>query len=57
MQQPQMLENRMVVDEQWEFLERNYRPFPPNRRERRLQRVIDEMEYESMKGEGDGNIV
>lgn len=57
MQQPQMLENRMVVDEQWEFLERNYRPFPPNRRERRLQRVIDEMEYENMKGEEDGNIV
>ncbi len=46
---PEQLENKTVKDSEWDWLERNYAPYPPNRRERRLQRVIDEMEYGRME--------
>ena len=46
---PEQIENRTVTDSEWDWLERNYTHFPPNRRERRLQRVIDEMEYGRME--------
>lgn len=44
---PEQIENRMVVDSEWEGLEL-IQMRKPDRRSRRLQRIIDEMEYEKI---------
>jgi hypothetical protein len=48
---PQMdIENRMVVDSEWEGLEL-VQMRTPDRRSRRLQRILDEMEYGRLEEE------
>ena len=51
---PEQIENRSVVDSELDWVERNYISCPPNRREQRLQRVINEMEYGKMEELEDG---
>ena len=43
----EQIENRMVVDSEWEGVEALQMRIP-DKRSRRLQRMIDEMEYERL---------
>ena len=45
---PEQIENRMVVDSEWESVEALQMRIP-DRRGRRAQRIIDEMEYGRME--------
>lgn len=47
---PYQIENRMVVDSEWEEVE-ELQMRKPDRRSKRLQRVIDETEYGRMVDE------
>lgn len=48
---PQMdIENRMVIDSEWEGVEA-LQLRTPDKRSRRLQRIIDEMEYRKLEEE------
>lgn len=45
---PEMIENRMLIDSEWEDVEL-LQMRVPDRRSRRLQRILDEMEYGRME--------
>ncbi len=47
---PEQIENRMVVDSEWEGVEELQMRIP-DRSCRRMQRIIDEMEYGKMEEE------
>lgn len=47
---PEMIENRMLIDSEWEGVE-HLQMRTPDRSSRRLQRIIDEMEYGKMEEE------
>lgn len=47
---PEQIENRMVVDSEWEGVEA-LQMRVPDRRSRRMQQIIDEMEYGRMEEE------
>lgn len=47
---PEQIENRMLIDWQWEGVE-ELQMRMPDKRSRRLQQVIDEMEYGKMEEE------
>lgn len=50
MKMPEQIENRTVVDSEWEGVE-SLQMRIPNRSCRRMQRIIDEMEYGRMEEE------
>lgn len=45
---PEMIENRMVVDSEWDGMEYIMGRNPEKERSRRLQRAIEEMEQKMM---------
>lgn len=46
----EQIENRMVVDSEWEGLEL-IQMRTPDRRSRRMQRILDELEYQRLQEE------
>ena len=50
MKMPEQIENRMLIDSEWEGVE-SLQMRAPDRRSRRMQRIIDEMEYGKMEEE------
>lgn len=49
---PEMIENRMLIDSEWEEVEL-LQMRVPDRRSRRIKRVLDEMEYGRMVEENE----
>ena len=47
---PEQIENRMLIDSEWEGVEM-LQMRTPDRHSRRLQQIIDEMEYGTMEEE------
>lgn len=47
---PEQIENRMLIDSEWEGIEA-LQMRRPDQASRRLQRIIDEMEYGEMEEE------
>lgn len=49
---PEQIENRMLIDSEWEGVEA-LQMRTPDRRSRRMQQIIDEMEYGRMVEENE----
>lgn len=47
---PEQIENRMLIDSEWEVVE-HLQMRTPDKPSRRLKRIIDEMEYKAMERE------